>query len=48
MLEQLLEEKGFQTVCGGRYLPCSMAVPRVQEIYACLNRCRELAVAGLK
>ena len=48
MLEQLLEEKGFQAVCGGRYLPCSMAVPRVQEIYACLNRCRELAVAGLK
>lgn len=48
MLEQLLEEKGFQAVCGGRYLPCSMAVPRVQEIDACLNRCRELAVAGLK
>lgn len=48
MLEQLLEEKGFHAVCGGRYLPCSMAVPRVQEIYACLNRCRELAVAGLK
>ncbi len=43
LLEQLVEEKGIGAVCEGRYLPCNLAVPRVQEIFACLNRCRSLS-----
>lgn len=42
LLQQLVEEKGIGAVCEGRYLPCNLAVPRVQEIYACLNRCRTI------
>lgn len=42
LLEQLAAEKGIGAVCEGRYLPCNLAVPRVQEIFACLNRCRTL------
>ncbi|MDE7312299.1 MAG: ABC-ATPase domain-containing protein [Eubacterium sp.] len=42
LLAALAEEKGIGAVCEGRYLPCNLAVPRVQEIFACLNRCRSL------
>lgn len=42
LLDQLVKEKGIGAVCEGRYLPCNLAVPRVQEIFACLNRCRLL------
>lgn len=42
LLEKTMREKGFAAVCESRYLPCNLAVPRTQEIYACLNRCREL------
>ncbi len=42
LLERLVEEKGVGAVCEGRYLPCNLARPRVQEIFACLNRCRTL------
>lgn len=42
LLHALVEEKGIGAVCEGRYLPCNLAVPRVQEIFACLNRCRTL------
>lgn len=42
MLEKLVKEKGIGAVCGGKYPPCNLAVPRRQEIYACLNRCRGL------
>lgn len=41
-LEQLIEKKGIGAVCEGRYLPCNLAFVRVQEIFACLNRCRSL------
>lgn len=41
-LAALVEEKGIGAVCEGHYLPCNLAVPRVQEIFACLNRCRSL------
>ncbi len=44
MLEKIVEEKGLGAVCEGRYLPCNLAVPRIQEIYACLNRCRALRI----
>lgn len=42
LLYALVQEKGIGAVCEGRYLPCNLAVPRVQEIFACLNRCRTL------
>lgn len=44
LLNQTLREKGFQAICEGRYLPCNLAMPRTQEIYACLDRCRTLAI----
>lgn len=44
-LEKMINEKGVGAVCEGRYLPCNLAVPRVQEIYACLNRCRQLQIS---
>ncbi len=46
LLETLVQEKGIGAVCEGRYLPCNLAVPRVQEIFACLNRCRSLDLTG--
>ncbi len=46
LLETLVQEKGIGAVCEGRYLPCNLAVPRVQEIFACLNRCRSLDETG--
>lgn len=41
-LEQLVQKQGLGAVCEGRYLPCNLAAVRVQEIFACLNRCRTL------
>lgn len=34
--------KGFGAVCEGDYLPGNLALPRKQEIYACVNRYRGL------
>lgn len=48
MLEKLVNEKGIGAVCDGKYLPCNLAVPRVQEIFACLNRCRGLSAVREK
>ena len=36
-LARILEEKGFSGICGER-VPSGLAMPRVQEIFACLNR----------
>ncbi len=38
-----LARDGFSGICGGS-VPGNLAVPRVQEIYACLNRYREFGV----
>lgn len=38
-LLKLLEEKGWQPFCGS-YIPCGLAKPREQELFACLNRFR--------
>lgn len=38
-VENELEVKGFSAFCGS-YIPCGLARPRIQEIYACLNRFR--------
>ncbi len=37
-----LQEDGFQKICKGGFLPGNLAMPRRQEIFACLNRWREL------
>lgn len=39
----LLENQGWEAVCGGSYLPGSLAVPRAQEVFACVNRWRQLS-----
>lgn len=44
LLEKLIQEKGFGAICESRYLPCNLAMPRTQEIYACMNRCRSLKI----
>jgi len=35
----LLEKRGWEPFCGS-YVPCGLAKPRKQEVYACLNRFR--------
>ena len=39
LLTDLLTNKGWVPFCNS-YVPCGLAKPRVQEIYACLNRFR--------
>ena len=39
MLERTLEEKGWEAFCGS-YVPCGLAKPRIQELFASLNRFR--------
>ena len=39
ILEDLLNKKGWEPFCSS-YVPCGLAKPRVQEIFACLNRFR--------
>lgn len=39
-LWKLLEQKGISAVCDGSYVSGGFALPRKQEIYACLNRYR--------
>ncbi|MDD2979767.1 MAG: ABC-ATPase domain-containing protein [Hespellia sp.] len=41
---QLLEKRGMSAVAGGAYLPGNLAVPRKEEIYACVNRYRGLKI----
>lgn len=38
-----LENKGWEAICDGSYLPGNLSVPRAQEIFACVNRWRELS-----
>lgn len=41
-LWKILDTKGLPAVCGGSYVPGGYTLPRKQEIYACLNRYRQL------
>lgn len=41
-VQDVLVSGGFDKVCGGGFLPGNLAVPRRQEIFACVNRWREL------
>lgn len=36
-----IEEEGMGKIYGGRYFPAGLAMPRKQEIFACLNRYRK-------
>ena len=38
-LYDTLEKKGFEPFCSS-YVPCGLAKPRKQELFACLNRYR--------
>lgn len=42
LLLKLMDEKGLAAICESRYLPCQLAMPRRQEIFACINRYRKL------
>ncbi len=39
IIYELLDKKGWAPFCGA-YIPCGLAKPREQEIFACLNRYR--------
>ena len=39
ILTDSLDQKGWEPFCSS-YIPCGLAKPRIQEIYACLNRFR--------
>ena len=41
-LWKILDQKGISAICEGSYVPGGFAMPRKQEIYACLNRYRAL------
>lgn len=43
-MEKIMEKGGLAAVAEGGYLPCSLAMPRRQEIFACLNRYRGLGL----
>ena len=43
-LTELLETKGPAAVCESSYLPCGLAMPRPQEIFACINRYRRISL----
>ena len=40
----VMEEQGMAAVCESSYLPCGLAKPRRQEIFACINRYRRLGL----
>jgi hypothetical protein len=42
LLEQLMDEKTLAGLAEGSYLSANLSRPRRQEIFACMNRCREL------
>lgn len=41
-IEKILNQKGMEGICGGRFLPGGYAMPRRQEIAACINRYRKM------
>ena len=43
-LWDVLQKKGIAAVCESSYLPCGLAMPRKQEVFACVNRYRKLGL----
>lgn len=44
ILMQEIDKKGLAGICESSYLPCGLAMPRRQEIFACMNRYRKLCL----
>lgn len=44
VLWDVLQKKGIAAVCESSYLPCGLARPRKQEVFACVNRYRRLGL----
>ncbi len=42
VLEKQMREKGFSGICGEKKISSGLAMPRRQEIFACLNRYRKI------
>lgn len=40
VLQNKIEKDGFSVFFGNSYIPCGLAVPRIQEIFSCFNRYR--------
>lgn len=40
VLQNKIEKDGFSAFFGNSYIPCDLAVPRIQEIFSCFNRYR--------
>ena len=38
-LLRLVESEGLGTICGNAVVPAGLTLPRLQEIFACFNRC---------
>lgn len=43
-LTEITAQKGMEEIAGGSYLPGGLAMPREQEIFACMNRYRKLGL----
>lgn len=41
VLQNKIEKDGFSAFFGNSYIPCGLAVPRIQEIFSCFNRYRK-------
>lgn len=41
-LYRLIEKRGMTAICEESYLPVNLAMPRKQELFACINRYRQL------
>ena len=44
LLMQYVEEHGLAAVTESSYVPCGLAMPRAQEIFACINRYRRISL----
>ena len=40
ILKKLLDDRGFEFLDGGRNVPGNLAMPRIEEVCAAVNRCR--------
>ena len=41
LLFEMIQKNGMEKIYGGSYLPTGLAMPRKQEVFACLNRYRK-------
>ncbi|MBO5198553.1 MAG: ABC-ATPase domain-containing protein [Lachnospiraceae bacterium] len=47
-LMAIVSQKGLSALSDSSYLPDFLAMPRIQEVYACFNRCRSLKIKGIR